>query len=284
MIKVNNLFYTYPDAENPVIKDINFSLEKGEIFGFLGPSGAGKTTTQKILLGILKNYKGSIIFNGQEIRDSKPSFYENIGVMFEFPNFFTKLTGIENLNFFASLYSCKTAAPAELLKIVGLEENGDMQVENYSKGMKTRINFVRALLNNPDILFLDEPTTGLDPANQKNIKNIICQQKDKGKTIFLTTHNMTVADEVCDRVAFITEGEINLIDSPKKLKIENGQKKVKVEYFRGSELLSRSFKLNNIGNNEDFLELIKSNQIETIHSQEATLEDVFIHKTGKELR
>jgi fluoroquinolone transport system ATP-binding protein len=194
------------------------------------------------------------------------------------------LTGIENLNFFASLYSCKTAAPAELLKIVGLEENGDMQVENYSKGMKTRINFVRALLNNPDILFLDEPTTGLDPANQKNIKNIICQQKDKGKTIFLTTHNMTVADEVCDRVAFITEGEINLIDSPKKLKIENGQKKVKVEYFRGSELWSRSFKLNNIGNNEDFLELIKSNQIETIHSQEATLEDVFIHKTGKELR
>jgi len=284
VINVNNLFYTYPDAENPTIKNLNFTIKKGEIFGLLGPSGAGKTTTQKILLGILKNYQGNIIFNGHEMRRIKPVFYEDIGVMFEFPNFFTKLTGLENLNFFASLYASQTTTPYELLEMVGLEDHGDMRVENYSKGMKTRINFVRALLNNPDILFLDEPTTGLDPANQKNIKEIICQQKDKGKTIFLTTHNMTVADEVCDRVAFITDGQINLIDSPKQLKIANGQKKVKVEYIQDSKLSSRSFRLNNIGNNKEFLKLIKSNKIETIHSQEATLEDVFIQKTGKELR
>ena len=284
MIKVEQLYFTYPGDEEPTLKNLDFTVKTGEIFGFLGPSGAGKTTTQKILLGILKNYQGNITFNGQEVNQIKSSFYENIGVAFEFPNFFTKLTGRENLEFFRSLYSCETADPEELCKMVGLEDAIDVRVENYSKGMKTRINFCRALLNKPDILFLDEPTSGLDPANQKNIRNIIQQQKERGRTIFLTTHNMTVADEVCDRVAFITEGELNLIDSPKKLKIENGKKIVQVEYHNKSGLSNSSFNLESIGNNPAFLKLIKEHPIETIHSQEATLEDVFIEKTGKELR
>lgn len=284
MIKVENLYFTYSGSNQPTIKDLKFTVQSGEIFGFLGPSGAGKTTTQKILLGILKKYQGNIIFNGQEVNQIEPSFYENIGVAFEFPNFFSKLTGRENLEFFRSLYSCETEQPAELLKMVGLEEALDVRVENYSKGMKTRINFCRALLNKPDILFLDEPTTGLDPGNQKKIKNMIKEQKSRGRTIFLTTHNMTVADEVCDRVAFITDGELNLIDSPKKLKVENGAKVVKVEYHNNSNLLSRSFKLQKIGENKAFIKLLREHKIETIHSQEATLEDVFIKKTGKELQ
>ncbi len=284
MIKVQNLNYTYPEANSPTLKELTFQIEKGEIFGFLGPSGAGKTTTQKILLGILKSYQGSIEFNNEELSKLKTNFYEDIGVAFEFPNFFTKLTGLENLKFFRSLYSSNTESPKKLLKMVGLEKYGDMRVENYSKGMKTRINFCRALLNNPKILFLDEPTTGLDPANQKNIKNIICQQKALGRTVFLTTHNMTVADEVCDRIAFITDGQINLVDTPKQLKIDNGQKTVKIEYHDNSSLLSAAFDLAEIGKNEKFLNLIKSHNIETIHSQEATLEDVFIKMTGKALR
>ena len=284
MIEVKELFYTYPNDDQPTLKDLNFKVEKGEIFGFLGPSGAGKTTTQKILLGVLQNYQGKIVLNNHNMDQIAPTFYENIGVAFEFPNFFTKLTGMENLNFFRSLYSQKTQEPEKLLQMVGLMDDAEVRVENYSKGMKTRINFCRALINNPDILFLDEPTSGLDPANQKNIKNIIKDQKKQGRTVFLTTHNMTVADQVCDRIGFITDGEINLIDSPRNLKIQNGEKIVNIEYIQNSLIKTKSFDLNTLGENEEFLDVVRTHEVKTIHSQEATLEDVFIKTTGKELR
>jgi len=284
MIEVKELFYTYPNDDQPTLKDLNFKVEKGEIFGFLGPSGAGKTTTQKILLGVLQNYQGKIVLNNHNMDQIAPTFYENIGVAFEFPNFFTKLTGMENLNFFRSLYSQKTQEPEKLLQMVGLIDDAEVRVENYSKGMKTRINFCRALINNPDILFLDEPTSGLDPANQKNIKNIIKDQKKQGRTVFLTTHNMTVADQVCDRIGFITDGEINLIDSPRNLKVQNGEKIVNIEYIQNSHIKTKSFDLNTLGENEEFLDVVRTHEVKTIHSQEATLEDVFIKTTGKELR
>ena len=283
MIKVENLRYTYPDGANEIIKGMNFQVNDGEIFGFLGPSGAGKSTTQKILFGILKNYSGSVILNNTEIKDVTSDFYENIGVAFEFPNFFNKLTALENLNFFKSLYKSNTIDPIELLTSVGLEQDKDVLFESYSKGMKARLNFCRALLNDADILFLDEPTSGLDPVNQKIVKDIIRQQKQKGKTIFLTTHNMNVADEVCDRVAFITDGKINLIDTPQKLKVDNGEHKVKVEYHQNGNIEQQSFSMNNLGENDAFQAILKNYKIETIHSQEATLEDVFIKTTGKRL-
>jgi fluoroquinolone transport system ATP-binding protein len=262
---------------------MNFSIQRGEIFGFLGPSGAGKTTTQKILFGILKNYRGSVILNNQEIRDVTADFYENIGVAFEFPNFFSKLTALENLLFFRSLYKSKTREPLELLKAVGLEKDKNLRFENFSKGMKARLNFCRALLNDADILFLDEPTSGLDPVNQKTVKDIIRQQKEAGKTIFLTTHNMNVADEVCDRLAFITDGKIQIIDSPQHLKVKNGVHKIKVEYLNEGKKKVKYFSMNNLGQNQDFMTVLKKYQLETLHSQEATLEDVFIKLTGKKL-
>ncbi len=283
MIKVENLHYTYPDGKDETIKGMNFQVDKGEIFGFLGPSGAGKSTTQKILFGILKNYAGSVILNGIEIKRVTADFYENIGVSFEFPNFFGKLTALENLNFFRSLYKGSTLEPVELMGAVGLEKDKDVRFENFSKGMKARLNFCRALLNDADILFLDEPTSGLDPVNQKIVKDLIRQQKSKGKTIFLTTHNMNVADEVCDRVAFITEGKIDLIDSPQKLKVENGENTVSVEYHVDGQINRENFSMEYLGNNKEFLKIIKKHKIETIHSQEATLEDVFIKTTGKRL-
>jgi len=284
MIDIQNLKYTYPGNAEETIRGVDFRIEKGEIFGFLGPSGAGKSTTQKIIIGILKNYSGRVRVLGKELRELKNDYYEKIGVQFEFPNLYGKLTALENLRFFRSLYAGETEDPLELLDLVGLAEDADTRVAAFSKGMKMRLNFVRALLNRPELIFLDEPTAGLDPVNARNIRNLILQQKARGRTIFLTTHNMMVADEVCDRVAFIVDGKIRLIDAPRELKIRNGQKRVRVEFRENGKTETREFALKNIGGNSEFIELIKSKDIETIHTLEATLEDIFIQTTGRSLQ
>ncbi len=282
MIKVNNLSFTYYKSHTPAVKDLNFEVKDGEIFGFLGPSGAGKSTTQKILIGLLDGYSGEISVSGKPLEQWNHSFYDYIGVCFELPNHYLKLSAYENLQFFSTFYNVTTRDPLELLNMVGLDSDADKKVEGYSKGMKMRLNFVRSLLHNPQILFLDEPTSGLDPVNARNIKNIILDQKKQGKTIFLTTHNMYDADELCDRVAFITEGEISIIDSPKQLKLENGKRIVKVEYMN-ERPEQREFEMDSIGNNSDFLKILKKNRLISIHSEEATLDDVFIKVTGKRL-
>jgi fluoroquinolone transport system ATP-binding protein len=283
MIKVSGLEFTYPKAKEMTLKGLNFELRKGEILGFLGPSGAGKSTTQKILIGILKNYMGQVKVFDKELNKLGSDFYERVGVSFEFPNLYSKFTALENLEFFSALYSVKTESPKKLLDMVGLLENKNMRVSEFSKGMKMRLNFCRAFLNNPDIIFLDEPTSGLDPVNAKKIKDIILEQKQKGKTIFLTTHNMNVAEDICDRVAFIVNGEIKLIDSPRQLKLDRGNKVVRVEYQEQGAMESKEFEIEGIGSNQQFAELLKVKKIETIHTQEATLEDIFIQVTGRSL-
>lgn len=284
MIRVENLIYSYPHAKKQVLKDISFEVGKGEIFGFLGPSGAGKSTTQKVLNGILKNYKGSVVVDGQELSAVHRFFYENIGVAFEFPNLYSKLTGLENLKMYASFYKSETEDPEKLLKIIGLLDDKNTRVEAYSKGMKMRLNFVLALLNKPEILFLDEPTSGLDPGNGRIMKDIILELKKQGKTIFLTTHNMLDADELCDRLAFMVEGEIPVIDSPHALKLQHGKKSIKVEYRKNGNTETRQFDLKAIGTNPDFQRLIQSPELETIHTQEASLENIFIKVTGQKLK
>ncbi len=284
MIKVKNLEFTYPETEKKAVNGLEFEIKPGEIFGFLGPSGAGKSTTQKILTGLLKNYTGSVSIMDKPLEKWQNALYEKIGVSFEFPNHYEKLTGLENLKFFRSLYNGETRKPDELLKLVGLENAANVKVFQYSKGMKMRLNFVRALMHNPDLIFLDEPTTGLDPVNAKNIKNIILEQKDNNKTVFLTTHDMNVADELCNRVAFIIDGQIKLINSPRELKIQKGEKKVKVEYRKNTHLQSKLFPMQDLGKNNAFIELIKTQDIETIHTLEASLEDIFIDVTGRGLK
>lgn len=284
MIRVENLIYSYPHAKKQVLKDISFQVDKGEIFGFLGPSGAGKSTTQKVLNGILKNYKGNVVVDGQELSAVHRSFYENVGVAFEFPNLYSKLTGLENLKMYASFYNSETEDPEKLLEIIGLLDDKNTRVEAYSKGMKMRLNFVRALLNKPEILFLDEPTSGLDPGNARIMKDIILELKKQGKTIFLTTHNMSDADELCDRLAFMVEGEIPVIDSPHALKLQHGKKTVKVEYRKNGSTETQQFDLKVIGSNPEFQKLIQSPELETIHTQEATLENIFIKVTGQKLK
>ncbi len=293
MITVQDLIYSYPKSENPTVKSVSFEVKEGEIFGFLGPSGAGKSTTQKVLTKLLKNYEGEIFIKNKnskkELREWKSDYYNQIGVGFELPNHYSKLSALENLQFFASFYELDkqnlNQKLMQLLESVGLAKDAKKKVQDFSKGMKMRLNFVRALIHNPPILFLDEPTSGLDPVNGKIIKDIILNLKKEGKTIILTTHHMTDAEQLCDRVAFMVEGKIPLIDSPKNLKEKYGQRLLKVEYSQkeGTNRQNQFFELETLAQNEEFLKLINQNYIQSMHTQEATLEDIFIEVTGKKL-
>ena len=284
MIEVDNLTFTYAKASEPAVKGLAFNIEQGEIFGFLGPSGAGKSTTQKVLIGLLKDYRGIISVFGKDLSKWDSNYYERVGVSFEFPNHYLKLTGIENLTYFGSLYRDKTESPQVLLDLVGLNDDGEMLVSQYSKGMKNRLSVARSLLNNPELIFMDEPTAGLDPVNARRIKELIKVQKQAGKTVFLTTHDMTVADELCDRVAFIVNGKIELIDAPRELKLRYGERRVRLEYGSGNGTEHQEFPLEGLGNNAGFLNLLGRDDIQTIHTLEATLEDIFIQVTGQRLK
>jgi fluoroquinolone transport system ATP-binding protein len=283
MIEVKSLTYTYAGTNKPAIQGLDFTIDDGEIFGFLGPSGAGKSTTQKILIGLLRDYQGQISVMDKDLNGWQSNYYEHIGVSFEVPNLYLKLTGIENLAYFGSLYGGPIQEPQVLLEMVGLQEDGDMPVSQYSKGMKNRLNVARAFLHDPNLLFMDEPTTGLDPVNARRIKDLIKAQQRAGKTVFLTTHDMTVADELCDRVAFIVDGEIKLIDSPRRLKLQYGEPSVRVEYQTNDQTESQVFPLDRLGDNGRFITLLRSGTVQTIHSQEATLETIFIEVTGRSL-
>lgn len=284
VIEVSELTYTYPDSDELAVDKISFSIREREIFGFLGPSGAGKSTTQKILIGLLENYSGTASVLGAEVAEHENEYYEHIGISSEAPNHYLKLTGLENLELFASLYRGETRDPHELLDLVGLTDAANVRVVNYSKGMKSRLNFIRALLHDPTILFLDEPTTGLDPANARNIKDIVVDLQNDGKTVFVTTHDMTVADQICDRVAFMIDGVVPVIETPDVLKREHGNPVVRVETRENRRVEAYEFPLEGLSENRSFGTIINSGAIESIHSEEATLEDVFLNVTGAELQ
>ncbi len=283
MIQVRNLNFTYTKTQKQAIHDMNFDIYKGEVFGFLGPSGAGKTTTQRLIIGLLRNYTGHINVLGKERNQWGKDFYEQVGVAFDFPNLYTKLTATENLELIGAYYKRTIIKPDELLDRVGLLPDKNVRVENFSKGMKMRLNFIRSIMHQPDLMFFDEPTSGLDPTNAHSIKDILLEQKQAGKTIFLTTHNMTVAEQLCDRVAFIVDGKIVVIGSPKELMIEHGKRRVKFEYQLDGELIETEFEMNQLAENKAFIDLLKTADIKTIHSCEATLEDIFIKLTGRNL-
>jgi len=282
MIKVIDLSYTYPKSSHTTLKNLSFEIDQGEIFGFLGPSGAGKSTTQKVLYKILHNFEGEIKIKDKALNDWGKEYFERIGVGFELPNHYLKLTAKENLELFASFYRQENLQNFDaLFEIVGLEDSINQRVEEYSKGMKMRLNYIRSIMHNPDILFFDEPTAGLDPINAQKIKRHIVKLKNQGKTIFVTTHDMATADEICDRVSFIVDGEIRLTEKPESLKNKHGKHSVKVELQNN---LSKEFQIEDLGNNPKFLEFIKQDEILRINTQEATLEEVFIKVTGKKLQ
>ncbi len=283
MIEVDNLRFSYPGAGRAAVDGLRFEIDRGEVFGFLGPNGAGKSTTQKILIGLLREYEGTVSVLGTRLSEWGPDFYEHIGVAFEFPNHYLKLTGLENLTYFGALYSEGTNTPEELLDWVDLADAADVPVSQYSKGMQSRLSIARSLLNDPEMLFLDEPTTGLDPVSARRIKDLIRRQREAGKTVFLTTHDMTAAHDLCDRVAFIVDGQIVLVDAPRSLELEYGDRRVRVEYLEDGRAETREFPLDGLGVEDGFLDLIRNADLQRIHTLEATLEDVFIRVTGRRL-
>ena len=284
VISVRDLTFKYPKSTEPTIRGMNFTVGRGEIFGFLGPSGAGKSTTQKLLIGLLRGHGGAASVWGRDPLAWGPDYYQRIGVSFELPNHYQKLSGLENLQFFASLYDGDTKDPASLLDAVGLADAANIRVGKYSKGMQMRLTFARALLNDPELLFLDEPTSGLDPVSARTVKDMIRNLKAMGRTIFLTTHDMSTADELCDRVAFIVEGQIVALDKPSELKIARSQRLVRVEYrHENGELASTEFPMDSLADNPEFHAVLRGHRVETIHSREASLDDVFVEITGRTL-
>jgi fluoroquinolone transport system ATP-binding protein len=283
VIDVRDLHFTYAHSNQPAVRGLTFIVERGEIFGFLGPSGAGKSTTQKVLIGLLEGYSGSVRVRGREVAAWTADDYERIGVSFEAPNHFLKLTGLENLRYFAALYHGPTRVPAALIESVGLQSDGNRRVGEYSKGMKCRLSIARCLLNTPELIFLDEPTGGLDPVNMQRVKDIIRAERDGGATVFLTTHDMAAADELCDRVAFIVDGRIACIDSPRALKLQHGERAVRIEYRSGDRTVHADFPLDGLADNAAFQQVLRECDVQTIHTREATLADVFIRVTGRAL-
>lgn len=283
MIKVSNLTYVYDKSDHKAVDDVSFEVEKGEVFGFLGPSGAGKSTTQGILTGLLPIQGGEGSVAGHDLRKISSGMFNSIGVSFEQSNVYGKLTALENLEFYRKLFDTDTIDPMELLKLVGLDHVSKKRASTFSKGMKHRLTFARSMLNKPEIWFLDEPTTGLDPAIGNQIKDIIKEKNKEGTTIFLTTHNMFIADELCHRVGFIVDGKLRLIDSPKNLKLKYGEKMIDIEYREGDRSIKETLSIIEDNDRQRLRSIIDKGEILTMHTKEATLEEIFIKVTGRGL-
>ncbi|HSR52566.1 MAG TPA: ABC transporter ATP-binding protein [Acidobacteriota bacterium] len=284
IIAVKGLAFRYQGAGENALKGFDFEMRQGEIFGFLGPSGSGKSTTQKILTGLLRGFEGEAAVLGRPVSKWGRGLYQKIGISFEYPTHFLKLTALENLDYFAALYNGNTRPARQVLEWVGLGEEGEKRVEEYSKGMKNRLTLARALIHQPDVLFLDEPTAGLDPTNARLVRDLIRRENEEGRTVFLTSHDMHLVDALCHRAAFLVNGRIAAVGVPGDLKLKHGKKEVRVQYESESGVHEAAFGLQGLGDNTQFLKLLRSGKILTMHSREATLEDVFIEVTGKSLR
>lgn len=284
VIAVDTLSFTYPGATGRAVRDVSFAVGEGEVFGLLGPSGAGKSTTQNILIGLIRGFEGTARVLGRSLDAWDSRLYRHIGVSFEVPNHYLKLTARENLELFRSLHGGDTESPETVLEMVDLLDAIDVRVGEYSKGMKNRLTFARSLLHRPRVWFLDEPTAGLDPVSSRRIMDIIDGRRRSGVTTFLTTHDMAVADTLCDRVGFMVSGRLEVIDAPRDLRIRYGKREVRVTWREeGSRLGSTTFPMERLGDDAAFLETLRKRRIESIHSMETTLEDVFVQVTGRSL-
>ena len=281
MIEVKDLTFSY-GKDKKALHGLNFTVKDGEIFGFLGPNGSGKSTTQKILTGILKGHGGKVSLFGQDISAARrQEFFQKIGVLFEFPYLYANLSAVDNLKYFSSFYPKEQIRSIEEV-LEELEFKPDFlkkPVSSYSKGMRQRASMARALISNPRLLFLDEPTSGLDPSGAVLFRKIIEEERKKGTTVFLTTHNMLDADLLCDRVAFIADGEIKALDTPKNLKERGSNHRVVIDYLYQGRREEKTIEAPELEAGIPFVH----DEIISIHSQEPTLEDMFIQYTGRGL-
>ena len=281
-ILAEGLTYKYGDLV--AVDQIDFSVAQGEILGFLGPNGAGKSTTVKMLSGQLKPGAGKALVMDIDVARHPKQVQAQAGICFEISNLYVDMSAADNLKLFASLFQVKDVDVDALLARVGLGGRGRDLVSTYSKGMKQRLMVARALVNRPKILFLDEPTDGLDPVSSEAIRNIILEERDRGATIFLTTHDMLEADKLSDRVAFIDRGKIAAIDTPDALKQKYG-KRALIAQVSGADgrLEKREIALDGSETAAQVSDLFTREQVVTVHSEEATLEDIFIQITGRGL-
>lgn len=280
-IQVQDISYAYGELE--AVKGISFEVSSGEILGFLGPNGAGKSTTIKMLTGQLTPKSGVARILGMDVTRDNPEVQARIGVCFEEKNLYLNMSAWENLRFFASLFGIKRLDVDVLLCKVGLADHGRDRVKNLSKGMRQRLMMARALVNRPDVLFLDEPTEGLDPVSSRAIRSLIKDEAARGAAVLLTTHDMWEADELSNRVAFINEGVLHTIDTPENLKLKHGKRSVKVRRRDGGKVHEEEVDLEAADAGEKLKAAVHSGEILTIHTEEATLESIFIQMTGRGL-
>jgi ABC-2 type transport system ATP-binding protein len=277
-----NLTYWYGDLT--AVDHISFEVGEGEILGFLGPNGAGKSTTVKLLTGQLRPKEGRAELLGQDITRHAKQLQAHIGVCFELTNLYEPMTAADNLTLFARLFGVTDFDADALLERVGLVGKGKVKVETFSKGMRQRLMVARALVNRPRILFLDEPTDGLDPVSAAAIRNIIKEEQARGVTVFLTTHDMVEADKLSNRVAFINKGQIVALDTPYNLKQQYGKRALKVEVLGSNgQVEQREVVLDTADTAVQVERLFAQEKVVTVHSEEATLEDIFIEITGRGL-
>jgi ABC superfamily ATP binding cassette transporter, ABC protein len=256
------------------LNQIQFNVEKGEIFGFLGPSGAGKTTLINILTGQLKADEGTTQLLGKDTKDLTPEDLAHIGLVGDSSGYYEKLSLEKNLIVYAKIYGLPNSRVDEVLEQVGLLESKKTIAEKLSTGMRQRMFLARALLNRPELLFLDEPTSGLDPMTSKKIHRLLEELKAAGTTIFLTTHDMVEATEMCDRISLLNQGDLVEIGTPRDIiQKYNKEKRVKVTFTDHSAQVMAF---------EDLKDQDMT-QVELIHSMEPTLEDIFIQLTGEKL-
>jgi len=275
---------TYRYGQLTAVDHISFDVAEGEILGFLGPNGAGKSTTIKMLTGQLVPKEGRATVLGLDVAKAPKKIQAQIGVSFETTNLYEQMSAEENLKLFARLFGVKDVDISALLQRVGLDGRGRERVESYSKGMKQRLMVARALVNRPRVLFLDEPTEGLDPTSAQAIRSVILEERERGATVFLTTHDMLEADKLSDRVAFINQGQIVALDTPHALKQQYGKRALKAQVASAAgSLETREIILDRPETSQAVRELFDREQVVTVHSEEASLEDIFIRITGRGL-
>lgn len=302
-IEVKDFCKRYQDEKDPkqtAVENVSFQVKEGEIFGFIGPNGAGKTTTIKTLLGLLKPTSGEISILGKPLGDIE--IKEKISYLPENPYFYQHMNAYEILDFYGQLFKIPKNIRKErienLLKVVGLEKDGKRVLKEYSKGMLQRVGIAQALINEPDLVFLDEPTSGLDPIAHKDIQDIIFDLKKKGKTVFMSSHQLSDVENVCDRVAIIKKGKIVRLGTMEEL-LEDGITVITVDYAASDleeTIKNHADKIKEDGNRLNIyvknqenmykvLDLIKSkSNLISIVPQKQSLEDLFVDiiRGGKE--
>ena len=278
IIEVDGLSKHYGDVR--AVDDVSFSVAEGEILGLLGHNGAGKTTTIRMLTGRARPTSGRALIAGHDVVHERELVKPLINLVFEEQNLYERQTGRENLQLFAKLYGAPAARVAELLERVGLTDAASRKVRTYSSGMKQRLLIARALVNDPRVLFLDEPTKGLDPSSARDVRGIIRDHARGGATVFLTTHYMEEADELCDRVAFLALGAIVALDVPRELKLRYGRRTASVLLRDRSE---HEVRLDDDGDAARLEAWMAAGEVLTMHSHEGTLEDVFVNLAGRAL-